>query len=85
MTYNPNVDYVDLQTDEDGDVLGLLDRVLDRGVVVYGDLNLCVANVDLVYVGVKALLASSETAEQYREHSLQTSRAQNSISVTNAL
>ncbi len=43
-------------------LLELLDRVLDQGVVLSGDITLSVADVDLVYVGLRLLLASSETA-----------------------
>lgn len=67
MTYNQDLDFASLETQEDEDLLGLLDRVLDRGVIVYGDLKLSVADIDLVYVGVKALLASAETAERFRD------------------
>lgn len=47
-------------------VLELLDRALDKGVVLQGDLTLSVADVDLIYVGVKVLLSSVETAERMR-------------------
>lgn len=45
-------------------LLDLVDRLLDRGVVIRGDLTLSVADVDLVYLGLKVLLTSVETAEQ---------------------
>lgn len=44
----------------------LLDRALTKGVVVWGDATISVAGVDLLYVGLKALLASVETAEELR-------------------
>jgi gas vesicle structural protein len=44
----------------------LLDRVLNRGVVVVGDLTISIADVDLIYVGLKVLLSSVETAEKLR-------------------
>lgn len=43
-------------------LLELVDRILDKGVVVSGDITLAVADVDLVYVGLRALLSSVETA-----------------------
>lgn len=46
----------------------LLDRALNKGVFVYGELTISLADVELVYVGVKALLASTETARQLREN-----------------
>ncbi len=42
----------------------LLDRLLNKGVVVQGDIMISVADIDLVYLGVRLLLASVETARQ---------------------
>lgn len=39
-----------------------LDRVLNKGVVIAGDITLSVADVDLIFVGLRLLLASVETA-----------------------
>jgi hypothetical protein len=39
-------------------LIDLLDRVLAGGVVVTGDLTLSIADVDLVRVSLRALLAS---------------------------
>jgi hypothetical protein len=54
-------------------LLELLDRALDKGVILWGDITISVAGVDLVYVGLKVLLTSVETAERMRrlaaEHS----------------
>jgi hypothetical protein len=47
-------------------LLELLDRVLDKGVVLSGDITLSVADVDLVYVGLRVLLSSVEAAERTR-------------------
>ena len=47
-------------------LLELLDRVLDKGVVVAGDLVISVADVDLIYVGLRLLLSSVETMERLR-------------------
>jgi hypothetical protein len=44
-------------------LLDLVDRVLNKGVVLTGDLTLAVADVDLVYVGLRVLLASVSTLE----------------------
>jgi len=41
-----------------------LDRVLNKGVVLNGDITISVANVDLIFVGLRVLLASVETAEK---------------------
>jgi hypothetical protein len=45
----------------------LVDRVLNKGVVVAGDITLAVADVDLVYVGLRVLLASVGTLERLEE------------------
>jgi Gas vesicle protein len=39
-------------------LVDLLDRVLARGVVVTGDVTLCIADVDLVRVSLRALITS---------------------------
>jgi hypothetical protein len=44
----------------------LLDRVLNKGVVIFGDVTISIANVDLIYLGLKLLLSSVETAESFR-------------------
>ena len=41
-----------------------LDRVLNTGVVVHGNITISVANIDLIYIGLRALLTSVETARQ---------------------
>ena len=45
-------------------LLELVDRVLNKGVVLRGDITLSVADVDLVYVGLNLLIASVATLEQ---------------------
>lgn len=50
-------------------LLELVDRVLNKGVVLTGDITLSVANVDLVYVGLRVLLASVATLEESRGES----------------
>ena len=47
-------------------LLDLLDRILDKGVILFGDVTLSVADVDLIYLGLKVLLTSIEKAEQMR-------------------
>jgi hypothetical protein len=47
-------------------LLELLDRVLDKGVVLSGDITLAVADIDLVRVGLRAVLSSVAAME--REH-----------------
>jgi len=45
-------------------LLELVDRVLNQGVVLTGDITLSVADVDLVYVGLRVLLASAGTLDR---------------------
>jgi gas vesicle structural protein len=47
-------------------LLELVDRLLDKGVVLSGDITLSVAEVDLVYVGLRVLISSVETAQRIR-------------------
>lgn len=48
-------------------LLDLLDRILTKGVILCGDITISVADVDLVYLGLKVLLASVDTAQRMRE------------------
>ena len=41
-----------------------------KGVVVAGDITLAVADVDLVYVGLRVLLASVGTLERLQEQTV---------------
>lgn len=43
-------------------LLDILDHVLNAGVVLHGSLVISVAGVDLVYLGLNAVLTSVETA-----------------------
>ena len=58
--------YLDLRKEERVTLLEVLDRVLNKGVVVSGDIVISVADVDLVYLGLKVLLSSVETMERLR-------------------
>jgi hypothetical protein len=48
----------------DVSLLDLVDRLLAGGVVIGGEVTLAVADVDLVYVGLRALIGSVETIER---------------------
>jgi hypothetical protein len=43
-------------------LVDVLDRLLDTGVVLDGQVVISVAGVDLIHLGLRALLASVETA-----------------------
>jgi gas vesicle structural protein len=50
-------------------LLELVDRVLDKGVVLSGDVTLAVADVDLIHIELRALLASVATIERRQSDS----------------
>ncbi|MGF1454730.1 MAG: gas vesicle protein [Alphaproteobacteria bacterium] len=41
-------------------LIDLVDRLLDQGVVINGDLTLSLADVDLVYLGLRVLLCTPD-------------------------
>jgi hypothetical protein len=41
-----------------------LDRVLNKGAVVVGEVTISVADVDLIYLGLELVLSSIETARE---------------------
>ena len=43
-----------------------LDRVLTKGAVLFGEVMISVADIDLVYLGLQVILASMETAKGLR-------------------
>ena len=43
-----------------------LDRLLNKGAVVVADVTVSVANIDLIYLSLQALVASVETGQQLR-------------------
>ena len=47
-------------------LLELLDRVVDHGVILAGDITISVADVDLIYLGLRVMLASIERADELR-------------------
>jgi hypothetical protein len=50
--------------EQDVALVDLIDRLLGGGVVIFGDITLAAADVDLVYVGVRALVSSVATAQE---------------------
>ena len=48
-------------------LLDILDHVLNAGIVLHGSLVISVAGVDLVYLGLNAVLTSVETAMKHIE------------------
>lgn len=59
MEYEPAI-----REDSDSTVLELLDRVLNTGVVLVGDIAITVADIELLYVRLQLLVSSAETARE---------------------
>lgn len=51
-------------------LVDLVNRLLDKGVVITGDITISVAGVDLVYLGLNAVLTSVQTARDHLGRSL---------------
>ena len=71
MTYQHDLDYLEPADSSDGSLLGVLDHLLDRGVLLWGELRISVADVDLIEVGLKLMLASTRTADRWRRTTAQ--------------
>ena len=54
----------ELDEEEELSLLETLDHVLDRGLVIAGEVKIAVADVDLVYLGLNLLLGSVETVDR---------------------
>jgi len=70
MTYRSDLDYLE-PSSSDGSLLNLLDHLLDRGVMLWGELRISVADVELIEVGLKLMLASTRTADRWRRRTAQ--------------
>ena len=55
-------------------LLDLLDRVIENGVVLAGDLTISVADVDLIHVGLRVLLAPVERLPELMTTSTEAAR-----------
>jgi hypothetical protein len=53
-----------ISAERDVALVDLVDRLLGGGVVIAGDITLSVADVDLVYVSLRALVTSVATAQE---------------------
>lgn len=45
-------------------LLETLDHVLNRGLVIAGEITISVADVDLIFIGLNVMLTSVETARE---------------------
>ena len=48
--------------DVDLSLLETLDHVLNRGLVIAGEITIAVADIDLIFIGLNVLVSSVETA-----------------------
>ena len=55
-----------LADDDQLSLTELVNRVLDKGAVINGDILISVAGVDLLYVGLRVLLSSIESMQARR-------------------
>jgi len=53
------------QKDREGTLVDVIDRILDKGLVINADIAVSVAGVELLGVKIRAALASFETAAKY--------------------
>ncbi|PYX91578.1 MAG: hypothetical protein DMG67_09605 [Acidobacteria bacterium] len=54
-------------SESDISLLDILDHVLNAGVVIQGSMVISLAGVDLIYLGLSAVLTSVETALKHVE------------------
>ena len=50
--------------ESDISMLETLDHVLNRGIVIAGEITISVADIDLIFVGLNVLVSSVETAHE---------------------
>jgi hypothetical protein len=50
--------------ESDLSLLETLDHVLNRGLVIAGEITISVADIDLIFVGLNVLVSSVETAHE---------------------
>lgn len=65
--FDEKADHSGIQREKRITLVEVLDRALNKGIVISGDLVISVADIDLIYLGVKVLLSSVETMEGMRE------------------
>jgi Gas vesicle protein len=58
------VTIIDEWEQSDLSLLETLDHVLNRGMVIAGEITISVADIDLVFVGLNVLVSSVETAHE---------------------
>jgi hypothetical protein len=59
-----NLSDTSINGEENISLCEVLDRILNKGAVIIGDVTISVANVDLIYLGLQVILTSKETANK---------------------
>jgi hypothetical protein len=57
-------EFLEPDAEEELSLLETLDHVLDRGLVIAGEITISVANIDLIYLGLNVLLGSVESVNK---------------------
>jgi len=48
-------------------LLDLLDRLLDKGIVIHGDIMISIADIDLIYIGLRLVISSVDAINGERK------------------
>jgi len=64
--WEPEATDSEFPANQDVSLCEALDRILNKGAVLYGEVMLSVADIDLVYLGLQVILASVETARGFQ-------------------
>lgn len=57
-------EFLEPEAEDELSLLETLDHVLDRGLVIAGEITISVANIDLIYLGLNVLLGSVESVNK---------------------
>ncbi|MEW5785149.1 MAG: gas vesicle protein [Bacillota bacterium] len=52
------------QTLKDVTLLEVVERLIEKGIVIHGDLLISLADIDLIYLGLKIVLTSTEKLQR---------------------
>ena len=77
MSTRTDVMSIDSAPEPEISLLDIIDNVLTAGVVVHGSVVISLAGVDLIYLGLNAVLTSVETALRHIEADRAKARAEN--------
>ena len=58
------LEQIDILDQSDISLLETLDHVLNRGLVIAGEITISVADIDLIFIGLNVLVSSVETANE---------------------